>query len=253
VSRGHGSRPDVTIVSPHFDDAPLSLGQSLLDGALAGCRVRVEVVFGRTNWTRWVHPTRGRAPAISRWRRGEEAVAQAHFGYRVRSQRWEESILRTGELDADVFRDAAAPVEADPLVPAVAGRLRRVRGGGGLVLFPAGLGNHVDHRIVAAAGVLLAGEHDDHLAFYEDRPYVSFLEPGERDEQLRRLGPELEPVDVSGPVTESLHRWLRRCYPSQIDDLFVDAMARDRSTGARERLWFPVGRVPAWLRKVTDG
>jgi LmbE family N-acetylglucosaminyl deacetylase len=247
------TRPTVTIVSPHFDDAPLSLGQSLLDGALSHARVRVEVVFGRTNWTRWVHPTRSREAAISLWRRGEEGLAQARFRYRVHTGPWEESILRTGELDPDVFRAASAAAESDPLVPAVADGLRRVRGRGGLVLFPAGLGNHVDHRIVAAAGVLLAGEHDDHLAFYEDRPYVSFLEPGEHEEQLARLGLDLEPVDVSGPVTERLHRWLRRCYPSQIDDTFVAAMARDRDTGARERLWFPAGRVPPWLRPRSSG
>jgi LmbE family N-acetylglucosaminyl deacetylase len=248
-----GERPNVTIVAPHFDDAPLSLGQSMLDGALSAASVRVEVVFGRTNWTRWVHPTAGRARAISLWRRGEEALAQARFGYRAHAGPWEESILRTGELDPAVFRDAAAAAEGDPLVPALTDALRRIRGRGGLVVFPAGLGNHVDHRIVAAAGVALAREHDDHLAFYEDRPYVSFLEPGEREQQLGRLGLDLEPADVSGPVSDALHRWLRRCYPSQIDDTFVDAMARDRATGARERLWFPAGGVPAWLRSTSTG
>lgn len=241
-------RPGVTIISPHFDDAPLSLGQSLLDGVLADCRVRVVVVFGRTNWTRWVHPTAGRAPAISVWRRGEEALAQVVFGYTVRVDRAEELILRTGELDPDVLRDASQRAEEDPLVGGLLPGLRRVRGSGDLVLFPAGLGSHLDHRIVAAVGVALAGEHDDHLGFYEDRPYVSFLEPGEREAQMARLGPDLEPVDVSGPITEGLHRRLRRCYPSQISDEFVSAMDRDRSTGARERVWLPVGRMPPWLQ-----
>jgi hypothetical protein len=245
--------PGVTIVSPHFDDAPLSLGQSMLDGVLSHCRVRVEVVFGRTNWVRWVHPTVGRAPAISLWRRAEEAAAAVRFGYRVRTDSWEEAILRTGDLDPDVLRDAGAGAEADPLVEEVADRLRRVRGSGDLVLFPAGLGNHVDHRIVAAAGVSLARQHDHAIGFYEDRPYASFLEPGELEAQLGRLGLVLAPVDMSGPVTEDLHRWLRRCYPSQIDGLFVDAMDRDRAASARERAWFPEAGVPAWLRKVTDG
>ena len=245
-------RPGVTIVSPHYDDAPLSLGQSLLDGALSACRVRVVVVFGRTNWTRWVHPTPGRAPAISRWRRGEEALAQLAFGYSVRTGRAPELILRTGELDPDVLRDASRRAEEDPLVGQLLPGLRRARGGGDLVLFPAGLGSHLDHRIVAAVGVALAAEHDDHLGFYEDRPYASFLEPGERDEQLARLGLDLEPVDMSGPVTEALHRRLRRCYPSQISEEFVVAMARDRDAAARERIWVPTGRVPPWLRRGAE-
>jgi LmbE family N-acetylglucosaminyl deacetylase len=243
-----GRRRGITIVSPHFDDAPLSLGQSLLDGALSAGRVRVVVVFGRSNWTRWVYPTRRRAPAIGLWRRAEEAAAQATFRYRVDVGHHEEMILRTGHTDPEVLRDAAAAAEEDPLVERLVPWLRRVRGRGDLVLFPAGLGNHLDHRIVAAVGVTLAGEHDDHLAFYEDRPYVSFLDAAERTAQLARLGLALEPADVSGPVTERLHRALRRCYPSQISAEFVDAMSRDLGAGARERLWFPAGRVPPWLR-----
>ena len=78
-----GGSPRVLVVSPHFDDAPLSLGQSLLDGALASCDVHVHVVFGRTNWTRWVHPTPGRAPLVSAWRRGEELLSSRVFGYRL--------------------------------------------------------------------------------------------------------------------------------------------------------------------------
>ena len=244
------ARPGVTIVSPHFDDAPLSLGQSMLDGVLSACRVRVEVVFGRTNYTRWVHPTPGRATAVGLWRRGEEALAQARFRYRVRTDAFQELVLRTGELDPEVFRDAANVVALDPLVGEVADRLRRTRGSGDLVLVPAGLGNHLDHRIVTEAGVLLAGEHDDNIGFYEDRPYAGFLEPGEFQLQLARLGLDLEPVDMSGAITESLHRWLRRCYPSQINHLFVQGMAQDRTSGAHERVWFPAGRVPPWLHAL---
>ena len=69
----------MTIVSPHFDDVPLSLGQSLRDGALSRCDVRVRVAFGRTNWTNWVHPTASRATPIGWWRRLEESVAARRF------------------------------------------------------------------------------------------------------------------------------------------------------------------------------
>ena len=60
------------------------------------------------------------------------------------------------------------------------------------------------------------------------------------------------PVAISGPVTERLHTLLRRCYPSQIDDLFLSAMERDSAAGACERVWFAAGEVPPWLRGGGD-
>jgi LmbE family N-acetylglucosaminyl deacetylase len=241
------SRPAVTIVSPHYDDAPLSLGQSLLDGALSRCRVRVEVVFGRSNFTRWFHPTRGRALPVTVWRRGEEALAQAAFGYRVGTSSWEEVVLRSGELDAERLLDPTVPLDEE-LVADLTSWMRRLRGHGAVLLVPAGVGGHVDHRLVAEAGRRLADEHPDRLGFYEDRPYVSMVGPDAVVERLRSLRPDLEPVDVSATVTDRLHRLLQRCYPSQVEGLFMDAMASDRAAGARERVWFAAGEVPPWLQ-----
>ncbi|UDY36137.1 hypothetical protein [Dermatobacter hominis] len=244
---GRRERPAVTIVSPHYDDAPLSLGQSLLDGALSRCRVRVEVVFGRSNFTRWFHPTRGRAVPVTAWRRSEEALAQASFGYRVGTAPWEEIVLRTGQLDADQLLDADAELD-EQLVGDLAAWMRRLRGSGAVVLVPAGIGDHLDHRLVAEAGRRLAAEHADRIGFYEDRPYASLVGADVVADQVRALRPDLVPVDVSGPVGERLHRLLRRCYPSQVDELFVGAMDADRASGARERVWFADGEVPSWLQ-----
>lgn len=240
-------RPSVVVVAPHYDDAPLSLGQSLLDGALSRCRVRVVVVFGCTNWTRWVHPTRRRAPAVTAWRRLEEAAASVVFGYRFRVQRLEEAILRTGDPDPARLLDPDAPVERDPLVGVIAERLGELRAGAELVLFPAGLGDHVDHRLVAAAGRQLSRDRAGGLGFYEDRPYAALLDEPARRAQLARLGEDLEWRDLSGPVTRRLHRTLRLVYPSQIDELFLRAMDRDVASGAVERAWFPRGAVPPWV------
>jgi hypothetical protein len=244
---GPGRRPAVTIVSPHYDDAPLSLGQSLLDGALSRCRVRVEVAFARSNFTRWFHPTRARALPVTVWRRGEEALAQAAFRYRVGTASWEEVVLRTGVLDADQLLDPDAALDR-ALVEGLTSWMRRLRGRGVVLLVPAGVGDHLDHRLVAEAGRLLAAEHADAIGFYEDRPYASMAGPEAVEARLRSLRPDLVPVEVSGPVTERLHRLLRRCYPSQVDDLFVGAMAADRAAGARERVWFAEGEVPSWLQ-----
>lgn len=242
----------VLVVSPHFDDVPLSLGQSLTDGALRACKVQVRVAFGRTNWTRWVHPTPGRARAVGLWRRAEEAAAAVRFRYRWRAESWAESLLRTGDLDPSSFLDPERDLSDDPLVDELARWLDRLldppRGARpDLLLVPAGLGGHVDHRLVALAGLAVGDATTVPVGFYEDRPYVAYLDHAQLHQQLAFLGPRAEPVDVSGPITASTQRRVRRSYPSQIDDYFEESMARDRANGARERVWFTAKSRPEWF------
>lgn len=248
----------VTVVSPHFDDVPLSLGQSLRDGALSRCRVDVRVAFGRTNWTSWIHPTPGRAPIVSAWRRAEETAASIVFGYRWTAAGWDEVILRHGAdddaqmLGPESILDPSADLSSESLVDDVARWLELVAAptsssAPDLLLVCAGLGGHVDHRIVARAAAGLVGELGCPVGFYEDRPYVSHLDTSQRDEQLGDLGLVLEPVDVSGPVSRSTQMRARRCYPSQMAPFFEEAMDLDRATDARERVWFPTGTAPTWL------
>jgi LmbE family N-acetylglucosaminyl deacetylase len=246
------TRRSVTIVSPHYDDVPLSLGQSLSDGALAATDVRVRVAFGRSNWTNWVHPTRSRATPISWWRRIEETVAARSFGYRWTSAGWEEALLRWGTAGGDRLLDETADLSDEPLVPELAAWLQDVAAGGGgdrpeLVLVPSGLGGHADHRIVALAAARVAPELPVPVGFYEDRPYVAYLDHDAIEAQLAPLRLDLEVRAVSGPVTAATQRRMRRCYPSQIDRFFVEAMEHDLSAGAVERVWFPVGTAPAWF------
>ncbi len=244
------TRRRVTVVSPHFDDVPLSLGQSLRDGALSRCEVRVRVAFGRTNWTTWVHPTPGRAPLIGGWRMAEETLAARRFGYRFTVARWDEALLRWGAMDRQLL-DAGADLSAEPLVGEVSAWLELVleqrEMQPDLLLVPAGLGGHVDHRIVAEAAAALCTTSRVPIGFYEDRPYVAHLDKGTVSDQLGQLGLELQPHAVSGPVSRSTQRLVRRCYPSQMDPYFLQAMEHDLATGAVERAWFPVGSAPDWL------
>lgn len=259
-------KPRVLVVSPHFDDVPLSLGESLRTGALSECRVRVQVVFGRTNWTRWFHPTPARAHLAGLIRRTEELAASLRFGYRWRTGSWAESVLRTGELDAARFLDPDRDLSAEPLVAEVRDWLRTVvsEEGPDLMLVAGGLGGHVDHRIVARAAAGLVGQLGVPIGFYEDRPYVAYLDPAEIGRQLgeveRSLGGlpnaldavPLESVDVSGPVTAATQRWVRRCYPSQIDEYFVASMELDLSGRRCERVWFPSGTRPEWFGRSSS-
>ncbi len=235
--RSHGPDGRVVIVSPHFDDAPLSLGQSLLDGDLSRREVLVVVVFSTSNWTIWFHPTPSRARVVSWVRRAEEAVAARRFGYRVRTLGFPELTLRSGATDSATMFDLTVDVGAEPFVPALRDAVLDVLEPGDEVWFPAGMGDHVDHRIVAEVGRQVRAAGRESVGFYEDRPYVSTMDDAQRAAVIARVGADLEPREVSGPVTEGLHRRLRSTYRSQIHDVFDDAMAADRAAAARERVW----------------
>lgn len=248
------ARRRVTVLSPHFDDVPLSLGQSLRDGALAWCDVRVRVVFGATNWTNWMHPTPSRATAVSWWRTVEEELAARSFGYRFTRARWQEALLRRGIEHSDHLLSGEVDDVDLPLVDDVRRWLTDVLLGVGtgvrpeLLLAPAGIGGHVDHHIVATAAAQLAGSVDTPIGFYEDRPYISHVDDDELSAQLSSLCSGMQRRAVSGPVTRSTQLRARCCYPSQIAPYFTDAMDRDRADGATEGVWFPAGRAPEWFR-----
>lgn len=243
--------PRVTVVSPHFDDVPLSLGQSLSDGVLSRCDVRVRVAFGRTNWTTWTHPTERRAPAVSWWRTAEEQVAALSFGYRFTVARWPEALLRLGSGYSDRLLDAEASLEEDPLVADLAGWLTDVVSPSSApppdaLLVAAGLGGHVDHRLLALAASSVVQVTDTPIGFYEDRPYSAYLDELEIRRQLDPLGADLERHPASGPISARTQWRAKRCYPSQMSPYFDDAMRLDVTDGATEAVWFPRGRAPRW-------
>jgi len=247
--------PTVTVVSPHFDDLALSLGQSLRNGALATCLVRERVVFGRSSWTEWARPLPERSTAVSIWRRGEEVAASVMFGFDWTAANWQEALLRNGPMSGPQLLNAQIDLSQDPLILEIADWLQAVsrvaqgpnKARPALLLVAAGLGGHIDHRLLAQAAASLVGQLDVPIGFYEDRPYVAYLKQEQIETQLSSLGLPLEAVDVSPLVQASTQAATRLCYPSQMKPFFSEAMDLDRLNGARERVWFPVGTCPDWF------
>lgn len=269
------TRRNIVVISPHFDDVPLSLGESLRSGTLSGHRIRVRTVFGRTNWTSLMHPTPGRAPLVSLWRRLEESLASLVFGYRWSAANWPEVVLRTQNLDATSFLDAEVDLGEEPLVAQIRSwlasvaadavdvgsrtdgrvdarwcprRCRRRSGGRpDLLLVPSGLGGHLDHMIIAQAASDLLADCPVPIGFYEDRPYRSYVDDGDVALRIRHLVGDAESVAVSPPVRRGTQTRIRLCYPSQMTSYFREAMERDRAIGSAETVWFPEGDRPAWF------
>lgn len=249
------SLPCVTVISPHFDDLPLSLGQSLRNGILSQCHVRERVMFGQSSWTEWARPTPDRALAVSLWRRAEEVAASMVFSFDWTAANWPEVLLRNGAAFGPEILDSERDLSAEELIPEVAAWLEQVirarqrpkKPQPELVLVAAGLGGHIDHRILAHAAASLVGQVDTPIGFYEDRPYVAYLSAEQISEQLAPLGLKLEAVDASETVQASTQAAARLCYPSQMKSFFKEAMDLDRGNGACERVWFPVGTCPGWF------
>lgn len=222
------------MLSPHYDDAPLSLGQSLHDGTLAKHTVTVGVVFGRSNWTRWFHPTRSRWPLASGIRLGEEARNALRFRYRVRLGGLEESILRTGDLSSESFLDGSFVASESEALDAVSSLLGAWAPRYDLVIAPLGIGDHVDHQLVAEAARRLM-EAGTAVAFYEDRPYACVLDEDALALAAAKIDPGLERRPVSGPM--DMGKYERIWYPSQFDDFYLTAISIDIDNAHREHVW----------------
>lgn len=222
------------VVSPHFDDAPLSLGQSMLDGALARHDVTVGVVFARSNWVRWFHPTPHRRLLATTIRRTEEAVAAHRFGYRVVLGDRDEAILRLNSADALDYLDPSFVPAESPELDSVLRTITSWASTHDAVLVPLGIGDHIDHRLAAAAGVQLTADGVA-VGFYVDRPYGSFLTDAEQAAAAGALDVTLERIDVSGSITREKGR--RLWYPSQFNGPFTEALAHDEKAGRREAVF----------------
>ncbi|MGI9577868.1 MAG: hypothetical protein ACR2OH_06695, partial [Microthrixaceae bacterium] len=156
--------------------------------------------------------------------------------YRVGVAAMEEVILRSGSLDAETFR-GTDDVASDPLLARVESLCWAWRTEGDSLWLPAGIGRHVDHRLVAGAGASMLRSGATRIAFYEERPYTAYLDDDEIAAQVAALGLDLAPRAVSGPILERTQRRVARIYRSQMDDYFIDAQDRDRSGGRTERVW----------------
>jgi LmbE family N-acetylglucosaminyl deacetylase len=157
------------VVSPHLDDAILSLGGSIAAWTAAGERVVIATIYT-------TGPTLARlAPSMRKFadyatRRREDATAAAVVGAEVCYLDQVERAFRRPYLTGWSFfttppgRDGFATLAN--VTRALAGVLRAPEH----IYVPFGIGNHVDHveALVAATDVAHAGSWLDRVRFYED-------------------------------------------------------------------------------------
>ncbi|UIJ73287.1 PIG-L family deacetylase [Aurantimonas sp. HBX-1] len=184
---------ETVILSPHVDDAALSVGAWLASRLGSGGRALVCNIFSDQSYQTGL---RVPVPALGEIARAEDRLAGRILGYESRDlglsgaqDRHRLSLSRTLGWDVHTARtlpgfarelrdlgDRLATILAEPACRNAA------------VFAPAGIGGHLDHVLTALAaralldaGVLVS----DRVRFYEDLPYAA-AEPGKHAENLSR-------------------------------------------------------------------
>jgi LmbE family N-acetylglucosaminyl deacetylase len=208
----HGTT--VLAVSPHADDAALSLGASLAELAARGTRVHVFTVFvgiptgplsarAVRSLAKSGLPPDGSAMKTRRQEdlaANEELRATAHHGDLLEAiyrRRADGSWLIAGS--SDMFGETA-PAEPE-LEQEIAARVSSLAHelAADLIVTCAGIGGHIDHRRVRAAVEQVGTELREPVALWEDLPYAIGQRAARR--QGRRVAVAPGPAAWEGKLT----------------------------------------------------
>ncbi len=220
------------ILSPHPDDAAVSLGHTLLALADAGAETRIITCFSRSAWAPKL--TERNLEAVTAVRRIEDRRFAASLGC---------ELLDLGGTDAP-FRGHYPGRFAFLHERAFDGSEFRVLSWliahledlleDGPILLPLAFGGHIDHRLVRAAGRAVASKRP--LALYEDLPYVQGRMTSQVDDAAMEVDDTLQPCLVPAGSDETRLAAGMRMYASQFDDDQVESfLAHGRARGG-ERL-----------------
>jgi LmbE family N-acetylglucosaminyl deacetylase len=164
---------DVIVLSPHLDDAVLSIGALIGREVAAGRQVEVWTCFTDAPPVETIPPRR-RVFGDYGARRAEDARALAVLGASYRWLDLHERLWREPPLPSmlHVFRTPDREAEL-PSVPAIRAAVAEAMATGARIYAPLGVGHHIDHVEVAVAAlreVVMRNELEQ-IRFYED-PYA---------------------------------------------------------------------------------
>jgi LmbE family N-acetylglucosaminyl deacetylase len=232
---------ELTVLSPHRDDAVFSLYICLSRWRSAPVRVTVLNFFTESGYAPRAFPlSRASVPAL-RAREDRHALRAIDGRIRIKSAGLVDAPLRLGiearhvcSPEARAYDDSGDAASLRAVI-----RAQYIRG---LALAPLGLGNHVDHLLVnKAATQTLPGCS---LAFYEDLPYATWTSEAELKRRVRACE-ETTMVRLKSAIVRGEHAaWRKReigvHYGSQITPREAAEIARFalRYRGG-ERIWIP--------------
>ncbi|MFI6318525.1 PIG-L deacetylase family protein [Nonomuraea sp. NPDC050556] len=206
-------RTRILAISPHLDDAVLSIGASLAQAEQDGGKATVFTVFAGSAappyspaaerfHARWgLSPTED-APLR---RRNEDIAALNHLGASHRHGRFIDAIYRKSpdgqwllsHEEGSIVRQQS-PANNDDLLSAIRDDIESMIADCDptLLLTCAGIGNHPDHKVTRDATLLAAGERGIPLRLWQDLPYAAYSsDMAELPDGLRLDSPDLSFVN----------------------------------------------------------
>ncbi len=233
---------DVTILSPHRDDAVFSLSIALSRWRKLPVRITVVNFFTRSEYA--PRALSSRVASISSLRSTEDRAALAAIDRKIGVESLDllDAPLRLGVGSNSVCDPETARLQASGEAERLAVYVRRYCNRG-LLLAPLGLGNHVDHCAVNKAAT--AQPLNYRVGFYEDLPYATWTAEESLQAKLDELSREarlpLRPAIIRNGtygVSEKVH--LIQRYASQTTRCEARVMARYALRyRAGERIWIP--------------
>jgi LmbE family N-acetylglucosaminyl deacetylase len=242
----------LTVLSPHQDDAGLSLAMTIRASARSG-RVRIVNCFTVSEYAPHLEARNAAAIGTERRKEDREFASRAGEGIEVIDLKMEDAPIRLGLPVGEVRRLRVGARERED-ASRIAADLADLAEG--LVLAPLGLGGHIDHLVARQAAMQLA-RRGRAVGFYEDLPYASELREccilRTADAAARGIGARLSCALMRDREAAARKRFAIDAYRSQLSAEEMDGIVRYNERRGGERLWIAPkteGLVPAPLEQA---
>jgi LmbE family N-acetylglucosaminyl deacetylase len=232
---------DLTVLSPHRDDAVFSLYTCLSRWQKAPVRVTVLNFFTQSAYAPRALPFTWSSVSALRAREDLRALHAIDGRIRIASAGLTDAPLRFG-IEASKVCSPETRSYDDSSDLRTLRTVIRAHFAAGVAIAPLGLGNHVDHLLVSKAATQVLPAH--RLAFYEDLPYATWTSEADLkrrvSEREQELCVRLKPVIIRAEHATWRKRAAGVRYQSQITPSEAAAIARfGAKYGGGERIWIP--------------
>lgn len=201
----------IQIVSPHIDDAFLSMGGTIINWINQGKDLEIIYPFTLSNWTNPLNISKiifeKDTEKITKLRKREEKKINENLRYKYifldfpdRGIKPDWSDVETAKMKVDVKERLLLQLNKDATI-----------------YFPIGI-NHFDHILVREIGKELIDEYNYNIHFYEDLPYIAHMSNFQDFYKVieeNSVNPYWEKIDIKSKIE------ILKNYKSQVEESWL--------------------------------